>query len=1087
MIGTIVPFELRTRFRSPLTWLMLVMMVFQGVWFPFAFYDNYVHDETLINGAGNFYICLSGGGIILMIIIAMITGMSLYRDIEERTALFLYAFPVSEKRFFLGRFFGAYIINLLLVLAYMLGMVIMPYLGVGPADKFGPVPWLQLMHGYVLFGVTNMFVLTAVCYFCVVQFRNMAASYIGIFVMVMIFFISEVVSANTPYIDAIIVINHFGYVYAKEVIDGLPIAQKNTGFLPVEGIFLLNRLIWTGIGLLAVIYSYKRFSFRYFVQAVFGSRGKKPQNNTRASHDATVTHVTVPGVSRVFSIGEHFRKLGRFSLTEFLDFVRPVSFKVVLMVIAVMFFLYMVLWNPVYYVGSQVPLTSGMTSTRLHTNFMVIILVMVWAGELFFKDRTAGLWQVTDTTPMPSWVVLLSRYIAMCGVALMVLSTMFVSGLVAQVGQGFFDIDWQLYASDLLGYRFGWMTYVFYITLVFFIAGLSGNRFFTHVVCIGYFIFMAASFDLDLIEQVRFGYGFTPGIGRFSEMNRYGILSESAGWYFLLWVSLAIPFLIAGIRFWNRGSEKGVLKRVFSLRGEFGWGGVALSLVGLVMFFVLQSFLITEINTKRNYVSASQEDIEAAMYEKRFGEAQSFASPRITAVDLRLDLYPQEQAVDYKAELTLDNPSGKPVERLFVNADYFTEIRSITMGGTQLEKLEIDKVLGMEVYALPDAMAPGDVRSLVIGYRRSYHGLSQGEPHADIAYNGLFMERPVPVIGYDSGKELQENNERKANGLDMLDSRMDPVDDPVSLVKHYLATDAAFVTGTITVSTPATQTAFAPGMLVRRWEENGRNHFRYELEKPSPLHWYVGSADYAEEALTVGETEVTLLYKKDHIYNLDLYSEALEEGMVYLESHLGVYPYTELRVAEIPFYQDPFYAFANTIAISEKEGWYGDRNNPDVRSFIRFSIMKELIRHWVLENARLADVQGVEMLWTALPDALAMGFLEQKDGKKRVEHILEKKRRRYGKDRGMEPNQEPPLLYADGIDYLEENKGALALYHLSRSIGHQELLGFVREWFESRKEAPLVFRDFYEYLKERIVLDETMMALFESVEKEMRI
>lgn len=1083
MVSKIFPFELRTRFASPLTWLILLMMCFQGVWYAFAVYDFYVHDQAMINGAGIFYVCLSGGGLILMIIIAMITGMSLYRDIEQRTALFLYAFPIDEKRFFLGKFFGAYAINLLLVFAYVVGMIIMPYLGVESADKFGPVPWLQLVHGYALFGLTNIFLLTAVSYFCVIRFRNMAASYIGIFLLVLVFLVAEAVSGNSPYITALMILDPFGFVYTKEIVDGMSVAEKNSAFLPVGERLLLNRLLWVGIGLLAFTYSYFRFSFRNFIQAAFGSARKTLQDNVVASHDASFTHVAVPHVKRVFSIGEYFRKLWRFALVEFLNVVRPASFRVVLMVIAIMFFLYMVLWNPVYYVGAQVPLTSGMTTTRLHTGFLMIILLMIWSGELFFKDRTTGLWQITDSIPMPSWVMLLSRFVAMCGVALIISLTMLVSGIVAQVGQGFFVIDWQVYINDLLGFRYGWLTYVLYIGLVFFVAGLTGNRFLTHVVCVGYFIFIMISFDTGIIEQIRYGYALVPGIDDFSELNRYGVFSVASFWYFLLWLSLAISFLLAGIRFWNRGSEKGVFKRVFSLRGELGWGGVAVSLVSLAVFFFLQSFLVAEVNTTRNYVPSGQEDTEAAEYEKRFGEVQFFASPRITAVDLRLDLYPLEQAAKYKVELTLDNPSNEPVEKLYVNADYFTEISSLRMDGRELERLEADKVLGMEVYALPDAMAPGDVRTLVIDSRRSYPGISQGEPRADLAYNGLFMERPVPVIGYDSGKELQENNERKANGLDMLDSRMDPVDDPVSLVKHYLATDATLVSGTITVSTPADQTAFAPGLLVKRWEQNGRNHFRYELEKPSPLHWYVGSADYAEEELTVGETKVTLLYKEDHDYNLDLYREALEEGMSYLESHLGTYPYTDLRVAEVPFYQDPFYAFANTIAISEKEGWYGDRNDDDVVSFIRVSVAREMFRQWVLENGLLADVQGVEMLWTALPEALALGLLEQRDGEERVAVILDKKRRKYGKDRGAEPNQEPPLLYADGIGYLEGNKGTLALYHLSRSIGHDRLLRFVREWFGMQEGRPLVFKDFYDYLKSAVVLDEKTRAMFETVEE----
>ncbi|MBF0587250.1 hypothetical protein INT08_02520 [Prosthecochloris sp. N3] len=1087
MLGKIFSFELRTRFSSPLAWLMLAMMCFQGVWYALSVYDFYVHDQTLINGAGVFYICLTGGGMILMIIIAMITGMSLYRDIEERTALFLYAFPIDEKRFFLGRFLGAYAINLLLVVAYVVGMIIIPYLGVGPADKFGPIPWAQLLHGYVLFGLTNIFLLTAISYFCVVQFRNMAASYIGIFLCVLIFLIAEAVSENSPYINALMILDPFGFVYTKEVVDGMTVAEKNSAFLPVDGRLLFNRLLWMVIGFVVFACSYIHFSFRDFIQAAFGSGKKAKTPFTQVSHDVSFHHVEVPHAKRLYSVGEYVRKLGRFALVEFLNVVRPVSFRVVLLVIAVMFFLYMILWNPVYYVGAQVPLTSGMVTTRLHTGFLMIILLMIWSGELFFRDRTTGFWQVSDAMPMPSWVALLSRFVAMCGVALIISLTMLGSGLVAQIGQGFFAIDWQVYIVDFLGFRFGWLTYVLYIGLVFFIAGLTANRFLTHVVCVGYFIFIVISFETGIIEQVRYGYALVPGLEDFSELNRYGIFLESSFWYFTLWLCLALPFLLIGIRFWNRGSEKEALKRLLALRAELGWGGVAVSLASLAMFFFLQSFLVAEVNTTRNYIPDDQADREAAEYEKRFGVMQSLASPRITSVDLLIDLFPDRQEAECRAEMMLVNTSDDPVHTLCVNADFFTEIRLLQMEGVELERLEKDKVLGMEVFALPVAMAPGDIRSIVFEYRKAYHGFTQGEPRAELAYNGLFMGRPVPVIGYDPDKELQENNERKAHGLDMLGSRMAPVDDPVSLARNFLASDAARVSGSITVGTPAPQTAFAPGILVTQWEESGRNYFRYVLEKPSAFHWFIGSARYAEKKLNIGQIRVTLLYKKEHDYNIDLYSEALENATNYLQSHLGAYPYKELRVAEIPFYQDPMYAFPNTIAISEKEGWYGDRENANVVSFIRFSVMKELFRHWVLEHGSLADVQGADMLWTALPDALALGFLEQTDGEVQTNAILDKKRRLYGKERGQEPNQEPPLLYADSVDYLEENKGTLALYHLSKMVGHKQFLRLVREWFGSRDNSPMVFRDFYRYLNERVRLDEKTKALFETVEQELQV
>lgn len=63
-------------FFSPLTYLILLMMVFQGIWYTIGRYDFVVSDEAYMNGPVIFYQCLAAGGILF--IIAMVTGTTLH-------------------------------------------------------------------------------------------------------------------------------------------------------------------------------------------------------------------------------------------------------------------------------------------------------------------------------------------------------------------------------------------------------------------------------------------------------------------------------------------------------------------------------------------------------------------------------------------------------------------------------------------------------------------------------------------------------------------------------------------------------------------------------------------------------------------------------------------------------------------------------------------------------------------------------------------------------------------------------------------------------------------------------------------------
>ena len=104
------------------------------------------------------------------------------------------------------------------------------------------------------------------------------------------------------------------------------------------------------------------------------------------------------------------------------------------------------------------------------------------------------------------------------------------------------------------------------------------------------------------------------------------------------------------------------------------------------------------------------------------------------------------------------------------------------------------------------------------------------------------------------------------------------------------------------------------------------------------------------------------------------------------------------------------------------------------------------------------------MLAEALPEAIGLQFVMEVFGKEGVQLLTEKKMEQYAKDRHNEPNQEPPLLYADGADYLEINKGATALSNLVTEIGYEKFISIVLKWAASNQGEKVVFKSLYEIL-----------------------
>lgn len=1061
------------------------MLAFQGVWYAWGTYDFHVNDETLMNAPAIIYQCLAAGGMLLIIVIAIITRTAVYKDIEHRTAETFYTLPLNEKKYFLGKFIAAYLINVSICLAYPLGLAIMQYTGIGPPEKFGPTPWGQLLHGFLLYSLPNLLFLTSIVIAGVVFFRNMVAGYIGIFLVVLFFLIAETTRENTPYINIIYLLDPFAYTVTIDTVEALSVAEKNTSYFPSSPLFIINRILWLSLTVLLTFFSYKWFSFKHFIATPTKKRKVISDENISTEPLSEKSISIHPN----FSMLENIRKVFRLSILEMKNVVRPIGFTVIMGILAITFFLYNILWNAEYYITTDtLPITSAMTSTRLTTLVFLGILLLIWSGELLYKERSVNISQLTDALPVPTWVTYISKFLAMALVSFLLSTVLFVCGLLAQLINGFYDIEWAVYIEHLYGYQGGWMSFLLLIAMAFFFGALTGRRFVGHILSVAVFLFTVISAELGLIEEIRFMYPFAPGVEDYSEMNGFGIFGVAAPYYTLTWTLLAIATLGIGIWAWNRGTETNLLKRISMKNPQLPLIGKLCIPLLFIGFGFLQSYIAKNVNATGNFKTEAQENAEAAAYEKQYKHLETEIHPIINGLDLSINIFPENRRTEYTAILDLTNDNETPIDTLHLSVKDFVTIKSISTENETLASVNSDEAHQQYAFQLPDPLQAKETITLRVECILDYIGFSQSDPQADLTFNGTIIGRDIiPVIGYNDTKALDQNRDRGEHGLTKLISRMASVDDVSALSKDAFSPDAMWHKASIHVSTSGDQTAFAAGTLKRKWQEEGRNHFLYQIETPAPMHWYIGSANYKSyEATLKTGTKLTVLHDQRHYYNLEHFVNAVTEGIAFIQANLGSYPYEQLTVAEIPFYEeDDFYTYPNVIAISEKHGWTADGRKEKHLVYIYYSIVRELIKQWVHQNLFIANVQGADMLRVALPDAIALHFIEQKFGEALVDRHVDKKIDRYGKERGNEPNKEPPLLYADGIDYLEANKGTLELYHLIQVLGAPVFNRTLVTFTENNALKPTIFKHFYEQLIHQVPKDKQadIIEKFETVQR----
>ena len=179
-------------------------------------------------------------------------------------------------------------------------------------------------------------------------------------------------------------------------------------------------------------------------------------------------------MSYEFDLIHNIKKCFALSILELQTIVRTTGFKSALFIIVLLNIGQNLLWNETHYIGNTYPMTSVMTHFSIIYGVFMMMLMMIGAGELFFKDRVVNFWQIADTMPLPLWVITLSRLVGINLLALIFALIFLACGIAAQIIKGVMGlIDLELYAVNLLGHYFGWFNYFCYICFGLFYSGID--------------------------------------------------------------------------------------------------------------------------------------------------------------------------------------------------------------------------------------------------------------------------------------------------------------------------------------------------------------------------------------------------------------------------------------------------------------------------------------------------------------------------------------------------------------------------------------------------------------------------------------
>ena len=1047
MFNTIFSFELKQWLTKPLFYIYAMLMVgvasvsMAAAGGMFDSNTATVSSLTWINSPLQMVFFIGGLSYFAIFLLPSIVGATLQKDYKNNVFKLLYSFPFNKSDYVFSKFLSGFLIAVFLMVFIGFGAVMgTSYPGVDQG-MVGPNRLISLLKIYGVWVLPNLFLFSVVVFSVTLYSRSIIAGFIALAVLFFgqgiadTFLLNQEKDVLGAYLDP------FGFNALNYYTKYWTIVEQNENPLPIKGLIIYNRLIWFGVAIAIAALSYLKFTFDY---APPGLPWRKKSAETKTPFSiGKLQRVELPKVTYHHNIVQTLK--AAWALTKIdLRYVLTGGPFIVISIIGVLFIVILAAFGGQILSTSTLPVTRELlTIPGFMFRMFITLLTFIYMGLLIFRTENLNVFQLEDSTPTSNWSFLLSKLMTVVLMQIVLLAIIMFTGIAIQIYNGYYHFEVGLYLTDLYGVRL--LGYVIWALLALMIFCLVPNFYIGLVVLLGLSIGMNFLDEIG-IEQDLFMYNNGPN-AFYSDMSGWTSRIDAYYLYKIYWLGLGVTFFGIALLLWRRGMRYEWIKSIKKAKTRFGGQIASILTLGMILFLGLGAKIYYDTNIKEEFVRSKQREFRTAEAEKLYKRFQFLDQPKITDVNLNIDLIPESRDFKASGSYVLKNKSPRLIDTLFTDVTRLTKKIELDVDA---DVAIYDSMRNIRVYSLAESLSPGDSITMTFELENEPNRILYS--NTPVRKNGTFFNSSIfPQIGYDDNFELTDDKTRKKYDLEPKE-RMAPPTDSTARMSNYISTNADWVRFEAIVSTAPDQIAMVPGQLQREWEEDGRRYFHYQMQRKMLNFYNVISARYEEYQEEWNGIPVTIYYHKGHDFNLDRLMKGAKQALEYCSTNFSPYQHGQVRILEFPVTSGQFaQSFANTIPFSEGVGFIAKVDDSDKGGIdYPFSVSAHEIAHqWWAHQVIGAKTQGATLMSESLSEYTSLKVLEHEYGKKKMRKFLKDALDKYLLGRALERKKEQPLIYVENQQHIHYNKGAHVLYALSDYIGEEKLSAALSRYIDS--------------------------------------
>lgn len=966
-----------------------------------------------------------------MFLVVNFVASSAIRNSESKMDELVFSKSVNPVPYQAGRFFGSYLVVLIVFLSVPLGVFLGSQFGllVGWLDGelIGPNKLMYYAAPYLYLAVPSLLVLSAIFNSVAVYFKTMMSVYVAAVVIFIAYQIAGVYFDDLAFRNIVVYADPFGSGSLIDLTRYWTVNDKNTEVLTLTGDLLVNRILWVaisvamffGLGKLSNRIVTKKQKKQFKVSAFVQNKQAALINSAKNYKSAGVSTKSQLIMRSIFEL-------------------KQVIFSAPFMILAGVSIVTLMipLFAPIGAYGTtNWPLTQNMVNVISGiSGLFLFVIIAFYSAELVWRERQSGMGDIVDSFPVHNSVFWVSKILALIAA----ISGLFLVGMIltitVQLFKGQFNLELGQYLFRIVYLSI--LPLIMLTVLAFFLQIISPNKY----VGMGLFILYY------IVQTVMGSYGFEHHMYHFSQsssvpysdINGYGHFLQGAHWYTLYWGALSLVLAIVGFALWHRGPSQTLRTRLSMLRYNMSLKGQAVAVISALVFVGAGYNIYNNTRVLNEFTTSDEFQDKQISYEQQFAQYKDLALPMVTDVDLTVDVYPKKRALSAVAKIKFTNTSKEPITRVLITSPQHAKSWDVAMaGGKIVEKLPAFYSAWFE---FEQPLMPNEVREGQLSVTRDHTAFTDKDSDTQLVANGTFINNweLLPSFGYNRGLQVADKFERRKHDLPELE-RAHKLEDSQYYTQSDLGAANGFINFKATVTTDESQFAITPGYLQSESVKEGRRTFVYEMDAPILNFYAVLSAELESKKVEHNGVNVEVYYHKDHAWNVDRMIESVQDSIDYFTQAFGPYQHKQLRIIEFPKYRSFAQSFANTVPYSESMGFITDLRDESKVDYPYYVTAHEVAHQWWGHQVSAANVEGSAVISETLSQYSALMVLEKRFGAEKLRKFLKYELDRYLIGRTGEAFEEMPLYKTQSQQYLHYNKGSVVMMAIYDRLGEKRL------------------------------------------------